>query len=625
MTNQLTLLPFPRHLEQTQGQFELLSHGRIVLDGPDSQALFSIARSLQATLTRNAKREWGIVSGKHAAGKDPAMVLMVVPGSMPHSQGYAITITTERVEIVAEQPVGIFYAVQTLCQIMEQCGSTLPVMHVRDWPDFPNRGVMLDISRDKVPSMDTLYQLVELLASWKINQVQLYTEHTFAFHDHREVWEQASPMTGEEILALDTYCRERFIELVPNQNTFGHMNRWLKHDRYRSLAEAPDGCDTHWGHFNDPFSLNPGDPASLELVRELLDELLPHFSSQQINVGCDETVDLGMGRSKEIVEKLGVGRVYLDFLMKIYNEVKSRRYTMQYWGDIIMEHPELTPELPRDAIALEWGYEADHPFDDHGNAFAASGIPFYVCPGTSSWNTIAGRTDNAMGNLRNAALNGLKHGAVGYLITDWGDNGHWQPLPVSYLGFAYGAGLSWGYETNMNTDIQRVLDVLVFRDSGQVMGRLAYELGNVYQIPEIPIPNNSILFYLLQTNMDAIRGYLSVLGDLEPIAAGFQSTYNRIDEIMEDLTRAKMLCADAGLIQQEFSWAADMLRHACRRARWGIGKAQSKDEDALGAQLMHEAENLIGRYREIWHARNRPGGFQDSVKRMDAIRWVQPG
>src|SRR5690606_31813627 len=112
----------------------------------------------------------------------------------------------------------------------------------------------------------------------------------------------------------------------------------------------------------------------------------------------------------------------------------------------------------------EWGYEADHDFDGHCKVFADSGIPFYVCPGTSSWNTLIGRTENAMGNLRNAAENGLKYGAIGYLNTVWGDNGHMQPLSVNYLGFAYGAALSWGYENNVDIDIQSALSRLMFHD-----------------------------------------------------------------------------------------------------------------------------------------------------------------
>ncbi|GAH23368.1 unnamed protein product, partial [marine sediment metagenome] len=107
---------------------------------------------------------------------------------------------------------------------------TIPCLEIKDFPDFPHRGVMLDISRNKVPKMETLYALIDLLSKLKINQFQLYTEHTFAYQGHEQVWKDASPLTGEEVLALDDFCRKRFIELVPNQNSFGHLHRWLKHN-----------------------------------------------------------------------------------------------------------------------------------------------------------------------------------------------------------------------------------------------------------------------------------------------------------------------------------------------------------------------------------------------------------
>src|SRR5581483_2674353 len=320
-----------------------------------------------------------------------------------------------------------FYGVCTLIQIVEQCDMRLSAMHISDSPDFPNRGVMLDISRDKVPTMETLFELVDLLASWKVNQLQLYTEHTFAYRNHRVVWEHASPMTPQDILELDAYCRARYIELVPNQNSFGHMHRWLRHEEYRHLAEYEEGytdLTEHWWA-PAPFGLNPTDPRSVELLREMKDELLPNFSSSHFNVGLDETIDLGLGKSAEEVKARGAGAVYLDFLKKIHALVRERGKTMMFWGDIIINHPELISQLPKDAIAMEWGYEADHPFAEHGKAFAQAGIPFYVCPGTSSWISILGRTENAMGNIRNATENGLKNGAIGVLNTDWGDWGHW--------------------------------------------------------------------------------------------------------------------------------------------------------------------------------------------------------
>ena len=81
---------------------------------------------------------------------------------------------------------------------------------------------------------------------------------------------------------------------------------------------------------------------------------------------------------------------------------------MMFWGDIALEHPELISDLPGDALPLLWGYEADHPFADQAGALAATGLEFYVCPGTSSWLSFAGRWSNALANLAAAASAGAE-------------------------------------------------------------------------------------------------------------------------------------------------------------------------------------------------------------------------
>ena len=216
-----------------------------------------------------------------------------------HDQGYRLSVTDGGITITSRTPAAAFYAEQTLKQLRRQYPDKLPYVEIEDWPDFSARGVMLDISRDKVPTMTTLFGLIDLLAEWKINQLQLYIEHTFAYSQHRTVWEHASPMTADEIRELDQYCRERFIDLVPNQNSFGHMERWLRHSEYAHLAEAIDGAETPWGfRWEGPFSLCPTDPKSLKLLEGLYAELLPNFTSRFFNVGCDETFDIGRDEAK---------------------------------------------------------------------------------------------------------------------------------------------------------------------------------------------------------------------------------------------------------------------------------------------------------------------------------------
>ncbi len=610
----VTLLPLPRLLEFHAGNYKLNSGKRIALLGAPAQELLFSAQRLRNVL-REHQIEWALAATATGDPQEIGATLRVDSGRVKNEEGYELAVTPNGIEIIAGSARGIFYGVCTLAQLITQSPNhPIPCLHIADHPDFPNRGVMLDISRDKVPTMATLFDLVDLLASWKINQLQLYTEHTFTYRNHREVWENASPMTEQDILELDRFCRERFIELVPNQNSFGHMRRWLIHDRYRDLAEAPNGCDTIWGHFDEPFTLNPLDPRSLALIEELYDELLPNFSSRYVNVGCDETVDLGQGRSQAECQVRGVGRVYLDFLLKIYRAVKARGHTMMFWGDIIVQHPELISELPRDVIALEWGYEADHPFDEDGAKFAQAGIPFYVCPGTSSWNSIVGRTDNALANLRNAAENGLKHGAMGYLITDWGDNGHWQYLPFSYIGFAYGAAVSWAFAINRDIDIARATNLFAFGDPTGTLGQIAFDLGNVYQTLGIELHNSTVLFRLMQWELDSIPENISgITPDL------LKRTQHAIDRAMKLLRRSKPLRADAQLLIAEFESAAAILHHACQRGLLALETNPARAR-ALKRKLKIDLARIIKDYRKLWHARNRPGGFKESVARLEKLR-----
>ena len=610
----LVLLPIPREMNWGNGRLHLTDGKLIALDG-GVENLF-VARRLQTAVREQVGLEWAIVAGTAVPTEQLGVVLSVTPGSVMHPQGYSMTVTETAVHVVAGTGAGLFYGVCTLVQMLSVCGHELPVGRVSDWPDMPHRGVMLDISRNRVPTMKTLYGLIDMLASWKINQIQLYTEHTFAYQNHPIVWEKASPMTGEEILALDVFCRERFIELVPNQNSFGHMHNWLKFEEYIHLAESPEGADTPWSFFRPgPFGLSTAVPESMDFVRGLFDELLPHFSSRQFNIGGDEAYDIGQGKSKAMVEELGAGRVYLNHLLKLYREVKGRGFTMQMWGDVIVQHPDLVAELPRDVIALEWGYEAHHPFEETSAVFGQSGVPFYVCPGTSSWNTLAGRTQNMIGNVRLAVESGLKHGAIGCLMTDWGDRGHWQMPSVSYLGFGYGAAVAWGFEGNVEMDVGTAVSHYAFADKTGAMGRLAYDLGNVYLETETKIHNMSLLFAALETEpADGIEKMEAMLLEGTVTEKGFDRALASIDEVMAGLDEIEMQHEDADLIKREYRWTANMLRHAVRRAHWLMAGAPTPAPD-----LAAEGVQLAAEYEALWHTRCRPGGYVDSAAKLAKV------
>jgi len=388
------------------------------------------------------------------------------------AQGYALSVSRDGIHIRHADAPGLRYARETLAQLRSQADSSLPGLRIRDWPDFIVRGYMLDVSRDRVPTRATLEGLVDLLALVRINQLQLYTEHSFAYRDHETVWRDASPITPEDLRWLDALCGDRGVELVANQNCFGHMGRWLRHPDYRHRAEAPDGWESRWGGHQSASVLAPTDD-NAEFALGLVRELMGHFRSRRVNIGCDETFELGLGRSREAVAARGRGRVYLEHLQRLLAGLHAEGCEVQFWGDIVRQHPELVSELPKDGtVALVWHYEAPMDaaaiagiparvraslaefgftpdslggFAGQVSVFAEANFPFWVCPGTSTWNALIGRLDNARANLRDAARVGRESGAGGFLITDWGDNGHLQPPAVSVPPLVYGAALEMGY------------------------------------------------------------------------------------------------------------------------------------------------------------------------------------
>lgn len=454
---------------------------------------------------------------------------------------------------------------------------------------FAVRSYMLDISRDKVPTMGTLKQLVEILEKFNYNQLQLYTEHTFAYSKHESVWKDASPMTAQEIRELDLFCAMHGIDLVPNQNSFGHLERWLVKPEYNHLAELPHGgAPLPWGGFKkDPTTLCPTDPASLEFLAGLYDELLPNFESRLFNIGCDETFDLlGEGRSAAAVKEKGEGRVYLEFLLKVAELVRKRGKRPMFWGDVILRHPELVPELPKDLIALDWGYEGNHPFMDEAAKFAAAGLDFYVCPGTSSWNSLAGRVENMRENMIAAERAGHLHGAKGFMVTDWGDGGHWQPLAASLPGLILGGNLAYSGASAAKMDLEDALNAVM----GVPLGGTLLRLGTLYLRGGALRANASELFRILAND----RGYSRhpgltdhILTEISAIAEGCRHDAARFAG-----------GAYPNVWAQEIMYMANLVDAACNR----------RDEKRL--RFLREEHG------RVWRLRNREGGRADSLAKL---------
>lgn len=624
----LLLAPYPRHVRNTGGALPLARVREIVAPPPESAEMRRIAtltrEALGPSVARSAIRFDGASRRPRLTARpstaDAVCLLVLDPKASRSDQGYRLDITPRGIVLTAPSAAGLFYGIQTLSQLVRLNHRRLPGISIRDEPDFPTRGVMLDISRDKVPTMQTLYHIVDWLASLKINQLQLYTEHTFAYRRHRTVWKDASPMTPAEIRDIDKYCRDRFIELVPNQNCFGHMERWLRHARYRPLAEVDGPWRDPWGRVREtPSTLNPRDPRSFRLVSALLDELLPNFTSRRVNVGCDETFELGQGRSRTAVSRRGRVAVYLDFVRKIHRHVSRLGRRMQMWADIVQSDACHISRIPDDVIALEWGYEADHDFESRCNNLSARGLEYYVCPGTSSWCSFGGRTRNAMANLQRAARAGLEHGATGYLITDWGDGGHRQYWSASVVPITYGAAVAWNERANRGLDAGRAASTFGFDDPSGLLGRLWYELGNVYLLTGVSMKNRTQLYKVIETDLDP----LIELHDDAPQPRGAEeaiAVLHELARLSQESCSVRAGNCEAQVALIELQATIKVMLHAAER--W-LFSCSGDLEAAARRRALHclgDGMNFIMQTHEtLWRIRNRPGGMRDSLARYRRI------
>ncbi|MDA3961442.1 MAG: family 20 glycosylhydrolase [Planctomycetota bacterium] len=520
------------------------------------------------------------------------------PEGQPES--YQLRLTPDAIRIVHADELGLRHALRSLRQL---AGTTFAAAQIDDAPLLPWRGVMLDISRDRVPTQRELERVVDIVADTKGNALQLYVEHSFSYHEHHAVWRDASPITGLELQALDAYAAARGVSLIANQNCFGHMERWLAEPAYADLAELPAICDILRAGDPTPKSLCSSDPAALALVTSLLDEQVPCVRSGMVNIGCDETWDLGEGRSADAVAARGVGRVFGDYVADVVKHCQSRGWQAQFWADMALDHLAAFDRVPAEALALAWGYEADSDFERWGEVLCERDRAWWACPGTASWRSVYGRPDARDGSIAAAVAAADAFGASGLLVTDWGDCGHRQQWPVAAVAQVSGLAAAWSGATPATT----TLGEHALGTGGGAAAAWLDELAGLerdvrasapHPLRAGPLINAGVVFsdaHLPWGRSDWLPELLPWLALREQVAA----------------LAAQRPAIDNALVARELDHTAAValayVERACAR-RGGSGD---------GAAWNARWAEIETDFAALWDERCRPGG------RADALRWYQ--
>lgn len=606
-------------IRELEGAFQVDNKTRILIHSSLGDQVFQDARFLQKKIHEEIGLRIPILKGEKTRfheiylekiGKDSPSwrkIRALSEKIRSEEESYLLTVLPERILIQAVHEQGMFYGMMTLLKLIKEMKFILPCMEIADGPYFIHRGFYHDVTRGKVPTMDTLKELIDFLAEYKVNELQLYVEHTYLFEGFSEVWRNKDALSSQDILELDHYCKERHIELIPSLSTFGHLYELLRTRQYSHLSELPSDPEEPYSFVNRMahFTLDVSNEESIEVVRKLIEEFIPLFSSRKFNICADETFDLGKGKNKMIAEEVGEGRLYVDFLKKIIGIVAENGKEVMFWGDIILKHPELLSELPKDLVCLNWGYSMNET-EDNTRIIAESGIRQYVCPSTTGWNRMINWYENSSVNIRKMITYAKKYNAYGILNTDWGDHGHVNLLGSSKPMMVYAADLSWNPFDMIEDD--------VINDRNLSMSLYGIEhpelMGILRKISKEQIANWSYINFHLEKDIveyGILDKYPSIMKALDHVK--IRESYFSLKGLKKELlTFGGSLKGSARQDYQEFLVMTDLMSLTQEVFLFFMKYDMGVEGVELTRDRYEIADNIeyaMEEYKSAWRARNR--------------------
>ncbi len=515
-------------------------------------------------------------------------------------EAYSLSIYEQEIVITANGYKGVYYALQTLCQLREN-GSVVTCMTIEDKPDYAYRGFYQDVSRGRIPTVETVKHLVDRLSALKYNSLQLYIEHTHRFAEYVGINDDLGYYTDDEILELDRYCREHCVELVPSLSSFGHLYYLLESDRYRHLCEMPDHVPTqhNWHDRLIHHTIDPSNPESLSLITSLMTQYLPLFSSDRFNICCDETFDLCKGKNAGG----DVAATYVGFVSKLVAFLKEHGKTVMMWGDILMQHPEMIAQMPDGIEYLNWCY------DMRGNGLkpellAEHDKPQIICPSVHSHKRFVEKIVYNRPNIASVLEAGAQYGACGMLNTNWGDYGHLCFDEGMLYGMAYGGAKAWNVH-GTDESFDRAVCVLVYKSSSTDVLDILRTLGKCDEIWFEREGYEMALWELTVQMFDRTVGVpenyeyrLSVLraNDLAGKHRDALASAARLQQMQEagelDARIAEVLVLAARMIAAVFAVLSDICH------------------DGITNEVSQEMCDCLDDFEQLWMRRNKRGEWQ---------------
>jgi len=432
------ILPQPQKIKYGNGNFNLKGVSVGFASRPTTEDKFAageLARILSEITSENIRvAESGTAGASiildRTGNPDPLPVPdeKSGPGSR---EAYRIKVTPSAVKVTAKSSAGLFYAVQTLIQMIEGSGkaAVIPEAEIDDWPVLAYRAFMMDMSHFQLPKIEEIMNQIDFLAKYKGNQYLFYSEASIELDGYPLLMAEAR-FTKDQVREIIEYGKQRHVDVVPNLELYGHTHDLFRLERYSDMSVVP-----HGGEFI------PDDPRVKPLLDDWITQISRLFPSPFFHIGFDETWSLEFEAKKrnKTPEEL-----YLHMLTQVTDIVEREGKRAMVWADMLQKYPSIIPKASRKMYAVPWHYSAltDERYETLLSPFQKENIPMIVQGAIKNWNWVAPNFVTSFENTDVLIKAGKKYGAVGFIQSGWTDD----PLTLMRMGFpdiAYGCIASW--------------------------------------------------------------------------------------------------------------------------------------------------------------------------------------
>ena len=603
------ILPTPQQVETAEGQFVWDENVVLTYDASDaeiSQIILLFRNDLDLISGKKVLFSRGVIKGMHFIELIKTDHLGV---NENEDQAYRLTINPNFIRMEATSAAGLFYATQSLKQLyrysfLKNKGEiTIPCMTVTDWPNYKVRAWQDDISRGPIVSMDYLKRLIPMMAECKLNAFSLYTEHTFKTKCHPDV-APTDAFTAEEIKELEDFCKPYHIQIIGNQQCFGHSEEILCNPFYSDLA------DTKW-------NLNPAKEETYKFLEDHLREVARAYKSPYFNINCDETESLGQGYAKAYVDSVGAEKVYYQHINRVNRMLRPYRKRVMMWGDIADKHPEILDNLDNDIFLIAWSYDGRDDFNEFLQPYVKSGRNYFVAPGVSLSERVWPKHYEFKKNITNLCRDGYKNGAMGVINTCWDDFGE-SLTNCALYGLSLGAEMSWNAASQQERNTEANF-------TAHFMGSLSDEIcqhldelsewtkiDGIGKFTAMTEPMTPFFPVLVNDSVKAMNQRASVaLSTLEKELKNDKNKVKRNADLFDNALYAV----------HRMQWCAkrNTTRIQLYRTYNDPTKANITESQKMLSELTASLHDLKTEYVKVWNIESRPYWLDVNLKKYDDI------